>query len=59
MRLKNDDDEEYSGLSVRMPTVMLIASLAIFGVLAIVVLANNNKRPASNSSQTPTGNRHV
>ncbi len=54
MRLKNDDDEEYSGLSVRMPTVMLIASLAIFGVLAIVVLANNNKRPASNSSQTPT-----
>ena len=54
MRLKNDDDEEYSGLSVRMPTVMLIASLAIFGVLAIVVLANNNKRPASNASQTPT-----
>ncbi|MBO4900375.1 MAG: hypothetical protein J5509_08780 [Lachnospiraceae bacterium] len=54
MRLKNDDDEEYSGLSVRMPTVMLVASLAIFGVLAIVVLANNNKRPSSSASQTPT-----
>ncbi len=40
MRLQNEDDE-YRSTSVRVPTIILVASLAIFGVLAIVLLANN------------------
>ena len=43
MRLQNEDDE-YRSTSVRVPTIILIASLSIFGVLAIVLLANNSGR---------------
>ncbi|MCR5596510.1 MAG: hypothetical protein K6G12_11725 [Lachnospiraceae bacterium] len=40
MRL--DDDEEYSGLSVRMPTIIIAASAAIFAILAIVLAVNSS-----------------
>ena len=45
MRLQNEDEEEYSSFSVRMPTIILAASAAIFVVLAIVLAVNSaNKK---------------
>ncbi|MCR4595682.1 MAG: hypothetical protein K5673_02755, partial [Lachnospiraceae bacterium] len=43
MKLQHDDDE-YSGLSVRMPVIILGASLSIFFILALVLATNNSKK---------------
>lgn len=67
MKLQNDNEDEYRGISVKMPTVILVASAAIFAVLAIVVAANgtgNRKHttqtqstlePAADQSAVDTG----
>lgn len=54
MKLQHDDDEEYSGLSVRMPAIILGASLAIFFILALVLATNKSgKKPHTYSAVQP------
>ncbi len=54
--MKLRDEDEYGRVSLRMPTVILAASAAIFVVLAIVLLVNNtgkNKKTHTNAAALP------
>lgn len=52
MRLENDNDE-YGRSGIKFTTVILIASLAIFFVLAVVVAANSKKTPKHPTNTKP------
>ncbi len=53
MKLQHDNEEEYSGMSVRMPVIILGASLAIFFILALVLATNSKKKPHAQTSYAP------
>ncbi len=53
MKLQHDNEEEYSGLSVRMPVIILGASLAIFFILALVLATNSKKKPHAQAAYAP------
>lgn len=48
MKLQNDGEEEYGKIGLRMPSIILLASAAIFAVLAIVLLTNGAGKTSRN-----------